>query len=272
MEKMNLTNPLASLLVIVGLIFVVWRIFIGMDVFGQGGGEELWADLYFLVALYGGFAGVIISRSWGGAKSLVGKAILSFSVGLFLQSFGQGVYAYYAIFQGVEAAYPSYGDIGFFGSIPAYLVGILYLAKIARVNLSLRSTKGLLMAIIIPVLILAGSYYIFLDGYEFDWTNPLAVILDFAYPLGQAAYLAVAILVLSLSAGYLGGIMKRPLIYLLFALVIQYLSDFVFLYRFNQESYVVGGLTDIMYLFAYFFMGFSLIYLGFIFQRIRSNE
>lgn len=229
-----------------------------------------WGALYQLVALWGACWGLAISRYWGGLKSVMGRAIVAFSLGLFFQSFGQAVYSV-LIFQGLEIPYPSIGDIGFFGSIPLYIIGIIMLARASGAAVSLRSYMNKLQAIVIPIIMLAFSYYFFLTGYEFDWSAPLVIFLDFGYPLGQAIYVSIAVLTYLLSRNMLGGIMRMPTLFFLAALIIQYLSDYTFLYQASREIYAGGGTADYMYLVSYTVMAISLIQLRMVYKNIRQG-
>ena len=230
----------------------------------------VWGTLYQIVAFWGAVCGLYMSRQWGGVKSLIGKVTLLFSIGLLAQCFGQSVSSYY-FFTGGQVAYPSIADIGFFGSVLLYIWGVLLLAKTAGVTLSFKSMKAKVFAVIFPMILLIGSYFIFLKGYTVDWNAPVKTFLDFGYPLGQAFYLSVAILTASLSQGVLGGIMKKPLMLFVVALLLQYFSDFTFLYQSNAGTYVAGGMVDFMYFVAYFVMALSLIQFGVIFDKVSSQ-
>jgi hypothetical protein len=196
---------------------------------------------------------------------------MAFSFGLLLQVFGQSVYSYYNLFAQIQAPYPSLGDVGFFGSIFAYLYGIILVARVAGVKVSLTSYANKIQAVLIPLAMLTLSYIVFLQNYQFTETSSLATFLDFVYPLGQALYVSVAILTLILSRKVLGGIMREPILFLVFALVIQYCSDSNFLYQAGNNSWYVGGYGDYMYLVSYLFMTLALIYVGQVFDRIRRT-
>lgn len=217
-----------------------------------------WAAVYQLIAWWGGIYGLMSARIWGGPKSLMGRGILFFSIGLLLQAFGQSTFSYYTTLLSVDIPYPSIADIGYFGSIFFYIFGIASIAKISGVGVRLKGLGGKAFAALIPVALLIFSYTIFLNGYQFDWSNPLKVFLDFGYPLGEALYVALAILALVLSRNILGGIMKTPLTFLMLALVIQYFADFNFLYQVANETWVNGGYGDFLYTLAYFLMAISL--------------
>jgi hypothetical protein len=231
----------------------------------------VWGACYQLVAIVGAVLGITSSRSWGGWKSVIGRTLLAFSLGLLFQSFGQTVYSYYNLVAQVEAPYPSLGDIGFFGSIPLYIYGVVLLAKAAGAKVSLRAFVNQIQAVIIPLVILLGSYFEFLKGYEFDWTEPLRTLLDFGYPFGQAIYVSIALLTYLLSRKILGGLMRGPVLSLVFALVVQYVADFNFLFQFSRETWYVGGYGDLLYMVAYLLMGMSLLQVGVSYKRVMET-
>jgi hypothetical protein len=225
--------------------------------------------IYGIMGLWGGIWGVSISAKWGSAKSVIGKALLFFSLGLFAQVFGQVVYAYFSFVEHVEIPYPSLGDLGYFGSVPLYIYGVWMLAKASGVSINLQSFASKLQALIIPLIVLGLGYFLFLRGYEFDWTSPLRVFLDFGYPIGQAIYVAIAILTYSLTRGTLGGIMKPKILFFLFALLVQFLADYMFLIQAYYDSWSAGGWNDYIYLVAYFLMTLALIQLKTVSDGLR---
>ena len=219
-------------------------------------------DSYWVTALLGGVIGLTVAKKWGGFKSALGKSISFFSLGLLAQVFGQVVYTYYAYVEKIEAPYPSLGDVGFFGSIILYSIAVLYLAKVSGARLGAAKLVNKLVAVALPAALLVFSYSVFLKDYEVDWSVPTVVLLDFGYPLGQAFYLSLALITYFLSRKLLGGIMKSKVLLLLAALFIQYLADYLFLYRFNREVWYPGDISDATYLLAYFLMTVAILWLG----------
>jgi hypothetical protein len=259
---------------------IILLIFIGLtvwwlNIFGRGlinEPENTYFTLtYPFLSLFGGIAGIVIAEKWGGLKSILGRSICMFSFGLLSQFYGQAMYAYYIYIKGVEVPYPSLGDVGYFGSVLFYIIAIYYLAKVSGLRFSFRSMSGKLQAFFIPAALLIFSYSLFLKNYEFDWSNQLKIFLDFGYPLGQAIYVSIAILALLMARNLLGGMMKKPIWFLIFALVIQYFSDFIFLYQSNYGSWYVGGINDYLYCCSYFLMSGALIYIGSIFYKIQES-
>jgi hypothetical protein len=267
-------NHKSFLIVLIALfsILILLRLFI-INVDSTSHYGLFWAMIYNVIALWGGIYGLYLSRLWGGYKSVLGRTILAFSLGLIAQSFGQNVYNYFYLTQGFDIAvpYPSIGDIGFFGSVLFYIYGVISLAKVSGVKISLASFKNKIQAILIPLCVLIISYYIFLKDYVVDWHSPIKTFLDFGYPLGQAFYVSIAILAFILSRKTLGGIMRTPLIFFLIALIVQYSCDFTFLYQANQGTFVPGGIVDFMYFTSYFIMSLSLLKLGSVFEKIRTS-
>lgn len=220
------------------------------------------ASSYGLIALYGGVVGIKASLKWGGLKSLLGKSIFFLSLGLLAQEFGQLAYLYYIEIAHVDIPYPSLGDLGFFGSIPLYAFGIWSLAHVIGVKSGIKEFKNKMLAVVVPVILLGLSYFMFLPVYQFDWTAPLAVFLDFGYPLGQAIYISMAIVVVIVSNKYLGGALRNSIMIILIALCIQYFADFTFLYQVSRETWEPAGINDFTYILAYFLMSVGLIEIG----------
>ncbi len=255
-------------------IFILFSAFwLGITLFLQPGSSyhELFAETYWVMALWGGFWGLSISHKWGGIRSVMGKATLFFSLGLLAQVFGQIAYAYYYYYLKIEAPFPSIGDIGYFGSIPLYIYAIIQLALASGVHVNLRSIQGKLKAFFLPTIGLVASYAIFLRGYEFNWSAPLKIFLDFGYPLGQAIYISLAVLTYLFSVKTLGGIMKTKVRLILLALVIQYIADYTFLYWTSQGTWYASGVNDYIYLVSYFVMTLALIQLKTVYDDLTGK-
>lgn len=238
--------------------------------FVLGNANDLtWAASYQAVALFGALFGFVASSYWGGLKSLLGRSIFFYSLGLLFQVFGQSSFSYYNLVAHVEVPYPSVADIGYFGSIPLYIYATLLLVRVSGGVYSLKTIGNKMLAVAIPVIILLLSYYFFLQGYEFTDATPLRVFLDFGYPLGQAMYVSIALVTYLLSRSYLGGVMKNSLLVILFALAVQYVADYNFLYQALNETWSNGGYGDFLYLFAYFVMAMGLVNLGHMFLKLK---
>ena len=249
----------AHILLVAGTFAVLTAWFGWANITGDEDQMALFSDSYWILPLICGLIGLSAAKKWGGFKSVFGKALSFLSIGLLAQVFGQVVYSYYALIEHVEAPYPSVGDIGFFGAVIAYIAGAYYLSKTVGVRMLIAKPIAKVVAVAVPVAMLAVSYYLFLDGYDYDSSDILTRILDFGYPLGQAIYVAIAVIAFALSRSMLGGVMRSRILLVLVALAVQYLADFYFLYSFSRDTYIAGGISDALYLLAYILMGVSLI-------------
>jgi hypothetical protein len=229
-------------------------------------------SIYGIMALWGAFWGIIISKQYGFVKSVMGKAILMFALGLLAQEAGQIIYAYYSFYQHIGVPYPSFGDIGYFGSIPLYIYGVWLLGKASGIQIRLRSILNQSVAVGVPIIMLGIAYFLFLQSYTFDWSNPLKIFLDFGYPFGQAFYISLAAITYLLSRGILGGMMKSNILFILFALCIQFLCDYTFLYQSSRGTWTAGGPNDYMYLIAYFVMTLGLLRFGNVLIKLKSTQ
>jgi len=241
------------------LFFIGWWLSLQFGTDGFSFQNQLFGGAYWIVAFFGTGMGFLVARKWSFTKSLMGKAIVMFSFGLLAQVFGQLVYSWYTFYARIDVPYPSLGDLGFFGSIPFYIYGIILLARASGVKVSLKTFKNQIVAITVPAAILFLSYYIFLQGYVFDLHNPMKILLDFGYPLGQAIYVSLALLTYLLTRNVLGGVMKNRVLFMLFALTFQYFSDYFFLYWSSKGLAHPGGVIDLFYITSYLLMTIGLL-------------
>lgn len=228
-----------------------------------------WGVSYWIFAVLGTIAGCFIAKKWGGYRSIFGRTIYAFSAGLLLQAVGQNFTNYY-ILNDLEI-YPSWADLGFFGSIPFYIYGSFLLTKIAGLSIALRSWKNRFFGLFLFILMLSVSYFFLLSQVNYDWSHPMLILLDFGYPFGQAIFVSFAIVTLFLTKGILGGLMRKSILLLLLALFMQFLADYAFSILLGNDAWVAGGLNDIMYLSAYYLMSYAILEIYSSFNRIQKS-
>lgn len=260
----------AQLAIVLLIFFSLWWYVLAISGIREGFHNYLFGAVYGTMAALGGFWGLSIARAWGWTRSLMGKAIIVLSLGLLAEEFGQLVFSYYNIFVQVLVPYPSLADVGFFANIPFYLVGIVLLARASGIQFTLRKLSHKLQLVALPATMLLISYFFFLQNYEFDWTNPLKIFLDFGYPMGQAIYVSIALLVYSLSRNILGGIMRNRILFLLLAFIAQYVADFNFLFQSSRGTWYNAGYGDYLYLFTYFLMTLGLFQLKTVMRKLKG--
>jgi len=262
-----LKNKFTQFSILLFLLLSVWWLYIFIWGIKETYINDAFGFVYGGFSLLGGITGLVVSGRWGGLKSTIGKPIICLSLGLLLQGFGQYSFWYLNSILKIEIPYPSIPDIGFFGTIPFYIYAAYLLAKSSGAKISLQSFHNRLQAILIPLIMLIVAYFLFLQGYEFDWNSPLTIFLDFGYPMGQAIYISIAILTYSLTRKMLGGVMKFPILFLILAFFVQFFSDYT--YVLFKEIYFPGSFIDYLYLLSYFIMALGLMQFKIVADKLK---
>ncbi|EKE00273.1 MAG: hypothetical protein ACD_22C00062G0008 [uncultured bacterium] len=224
--------------------------------------NNYFADSYGVIAGLGGLAGLVISLKWGFLKSYVGRSISFLSLGLLSQFLGQLSYSVLFYVYGLENAYPSFGEIFYLSSIPLYIAGIWNIANASGFKVSLNSYKNKFLAIIVPFVLLIASYFLFLRGSDLTGLPFIEIVLVYFYPIGQALFVSLAMLTYYLTKDVLGGVMRKRVVFILFALLFQYFADSLFLHENNTGIWYAGGLSDLMFVVSYSLMAFGLLHFG----------
>lgn len=266
------TSKLQSAVTLMFLGFVAWWISFQSVVENQSLTVQWFAGTYGLMALIGAFIGFKAAAKWGGRKTVLGKSLIFFSLGLLAQEVGQLTYQYYIYGAKIDIPYPSLGDVAYFSSILLYICAAFFLTKAAGAKFSLNDVKSKALAIVVPLALLVVSYIVLLRNHEYDFGQPLTVFLDFGYPMGQAIYLSIAIMAYLLSRKLLGGVMKQGILLIILALFIQYIADFTFVYQSSRGTYVPGAYDDLFYLVAYFAMATAMIKFLNIYKGLRAGN
>ncbi len=253
-------KPAFVVLTLLFITLTVWWVMLASGGNTNNDPAYFFAATYGLTALVGGLYGLFAARSWGYLKSAFGRAIIALSLGLLMNEFGQVVFSYFNVVEKVQVPYPSLADIGFFGAVPLYMLGGLFLMQgLGVAQIIKRKPWKAIVGVLVPLVVLGISYLLFLNGQDQSQNDVLTIFLNFGYPLGQAAYVSIALVIVLSLQGVLGGKMKWPIMALLLAFLLQYAADFNFLYQTQHATWANGAYGDYLYLVAYFVMGISLV-------------
>ncbi len=263
-------TSLLSIILFIGFLalWVYLQVFVPID----SDTRDIFSSSYGILAGIGGIIGFIIANKWNGFKSYVGKSLIFFSAGLMCQFLGQTTYYVQFLIDHIENSYPSWGEIFFFVSMPLYILGVAYIAKASGSGLSWKNTGNKLIAIFIPIIMVIGSYYLFVNGSDFTGQSLIAIILSFAYPIGQAVFVSMAISAYFLSKNVLGGVMKTRVIFILFSLVVQYLADSWFLYKTIQGTFYHADESEYLFALSYSVMTFAFLQFLSVFDQLKKNN
>ena len=257
-QEVDPVNMMKNLVVKILILDYVCAVLLVVFLFFQNISESLANDLYgvlFLgfIPVLGGVNGLLVARQWGMFKSAVGRAILLLSLGLI--SWGLGTWIFSGVYNfllHVEVPYPSLADVGYILSLPLWACGMVELSRATGAKFGLRSSKGKMLLLIIPILITIVSYYLLVvvarDGVvSYSDSGLLKLFFDFAYPVGDIVILTLVTLVYGLSYNYFGGIFKQAIYVVLAAFVIMYFADFSFSYTTTLETWHPGDWVDLLF-------------------------
>lgn len=223
----------------------------------------LFSICFSLVPFIGGIMGLFLSKSWGFLSSAIGRTVLYISSGLFFWGVGSMIFGYYNIFLHISAPYPSLADVSYILSWPLWGIGIINLSHATGVKFSLRKVKGKLFLFIIPIIMIALSYYLLViiarAGSISDFSGGIKVFFDLAYPIGDVVILSLAVLIYGLSFSYLGGRYKSSIVILILGFILNYVADFVFSYTTTVNTFFVGDFGDLIFALAMFSLTFGIL-------------
>ena len=269
--KRLLNNNIARIILALYIALVLFWGWILINNLTEGTFNNLYGTIYPLISLMGGLYGIFwVSRKWG-YKSLIGKGVFFLSLGLLAEVFGQWTWSYYVMVQQIEVPYPSIADIGYFAIVPLYSYAMYNFAKASGIKIGLRSFFGKIQILVIPIVMVGIAYFLFLKDIPLDFSDPIRTFLDLGYPGFEIIAISLAILTYSLSKNVLGGIMKPQILFIVFALVIQYITDYTFLYQVGTETYYNGGLVDLLYTTSLVIMTLAIVNLNSTYERIKNS-
>ena len=225
-----------------------------------------WYSFIFgLIPLFGGLVGMYQSRIWGGLKSILGKSVFFFSLGLALWGFGESIWSYYNFFRAEPAPYPSVADVGFAPSIFFWILGTFFLASASGAMFALRKSKAAKISATLLLVVLSGVAYHMLVNVARggvlvpEGETSLKTVLDIAYPLGDFLALIFAVTVFALSRKYLGGLYRFAIACLLVGLGLMYFGDFMFSYTTTIGTFYNANLGDLLLATGTFAMTFGIL-------------
>ena len=246
-------KKLLWILAIVAIVFVV-----GMAVEPSGSEPSIARYLIaqtgqMLVPFIAAYIGIKRARAFG-FRSAVGKALLFLSLGAIAWGCGTFVWLLYNLFWQTEVPYPSLADIGFSLIIPLAAVGFFLLLKNLKIGFD---KKTITIVSIIPVIVFAAVYWLFIQSTAAEGVSDLGKILNIYYPLGDAIFLSFSLVILSLVRG---GKMFKPIGILCLGFVMQSIADFSFTTTTTLGTYYTGNWVDMTWTIAFLTMGIGMFY------------
>ncbi len=198
-----------------------------------------------------GITGLTKSKNWGGMKSYIGRFIIFLSWGFMAWGVGTLTISYYNLALNQSYPYPSLADAAYILSWPLWFIGMYNLSKATGAKYRFRNTTGKLIAFLIIIFAFVASYYLLFTvarGGVFEISgNYLKLFFDFAYPVGDIVIVTSSLLLFGLSANYLGGRFKTPILIIIIGFILNYTADIIFTYVNTVGTYHVANWVDMLY-------------------------
>lgn len=246
-----LSNTSSKILTLFYILLLLWWVFIFTRGISETTENYLYSFAYGFIPLIWGMLGLKNSFLWGGFRSLMGKTLIFFSLGLIVWSIGNMIWGYYNLVLKIPVPYPSIADFVFIFSFPLWAIGIFFLSKVTGAAFSLQKLKGRIFLFSIPVVAIIMSYYLLFvvarGGIIDTQGGSLKLFLDVAFPVWDVIILTLALLVFGLSFNYLGGRFRWPIILLLLGFGMNYITDFSFSYTTTLGTFFVGSWVDLLF-------------------------
>lgn len=193
--------------------------------------------------------------------SAFGRAFLAISLGIASWGLGSLVWLYYNLMANVEIPYPSLADLGFVLLIPCVLLGTVWLV----IGLKPKYTPVTIAKLVgIPIAVFVFSYYFFVQDKLVEKIPLLVKVLNVTYPVGDAIFLSLALVVLSIVSK---SALYKPIFILCLGFIIEAFADTGFSWTISAGTYTVGCWVDFLFALAFFTIGLGVYYAKDIYER-----
>lgn len=257
LRKMFL-NREDKVLLVLFILMLLWLMMLGLFDIKFTVYNYIYSILLSVLPTIGAIVGFVRTEQWGGISSKLGRVTFFISLGLVAWAIGSWIWAYYNLFLDIEVPYPSWADAGYIQVYWLWGIGIIALANLTAVKYNDRPLERILF-FCIPVLMAIVTYYIIYvevhngEGF-FNTDDPLKLLVDVGYPLGDVCILTILILRSGLELNYLGHRLRLPIAILIAGLVANYVADFHFSYTTTVGTYYVGATADWLFAISMFIL------------------
>ncbi len=184
-------------------------------------------------------------------------ACVFLSAGLIAWACGIIIFAFYNIFLGIEAPYPSLADIGFLIAPFLWFIGLVYFYRALNLPLQMKKAVGTFWFFCLPVAVVVFLYYFLLiaagGGFpELDFMHG-KFFFDTAYPLADVFTMTILGLML---LGVLFKLVTKRCMYVIAVFIsgfaVNYFGNFSFSYTTSAGTYFVASYVDFLFFTAMF--------------------
>jgi hypothetical protein len=214
--------------------------------------------LFPVYALISAIFGFDVARRYG-LRSLLGAVFFFLALGLFIWCIGEIVWAIYVLAFSIEVPFPSLADVFYITGYGSFFIGFFIFMKVFRYVFSERAI--IVPSIVSGLLILAITSFTVVPEAFAQSSNIVEAVLAVAYPMHDAALIALAVIALMV---FWGGKLAKGWLYLLTGFMLTGLVD-IFYYYYDLLGLIwEGHPLELLWLFSYLAMakGFHDVWIG----------
>jgi hypothetical protein len=242
------------------IINLVWFVYLQFLPKHDTLANYLFNFIYALPPLIGGVTGMVISRRYGGLKSVVGSMLALIGAGIFFFGVGNLVWTYDNIWGGEDVPSPGLSDIFYLLYYVFMIPGVVhFLGNSGSKKAQYRLMFSLPIAMVITGLILAALWTNSTQG-DFGLT-----VVNTAYTAGDAILLTLSIAALT----SLGGSLGRAVFCIMLGAAIAALADMYYVNRTINDTYWNGDISDGLFALSGFIESSALIFYVFWSKSIK---
>lgn len=206
-----------------------------------------------LPPIFSGVCGLVLAFKGKHATKSLKAGWFFIAMGCLSFAMGQGLWFYYESIRGIEVPSPGICDVGYVGSYPCLLLGMVLLFNnsqvVGRARLLLDS------AIAASSLGMLSWYFIIGKLWAKTDVSMLGKIISVAYPLGDFAVIFMAIVMFNSLTRDRAG--RRSMALLGVGMVLITFADTVYLLYSLKDAYETGNWNDWGWSFGWLLMGFA---------------
>ncbi len=261
---MNLTHIQKIFLTFMVCLTLFW---VGIHLSGTTDSfyNYLFSVLMAVIPLFGGIFIMLGSKQWKGEGGLIHKGLFFTGLGLIFWGLGCVIWSYYNFVLKVAAPYPSLADLGYAPSEFFYCLGAIYISRGAGADLGLRKKYAKLLIVVVPIIMLAFSYYILVivarAGVLYTPGDPLIkTITDVAYPVADFVSLTASIILSGLYFEFLVKKYRYGIFSVLLGMATMFFADFSFSYTTTRGTYFNANFSDFLFTLGVFLLTFGAMF------------
>jgi diguanylate cyclase (GGDEF)-like protein len=221
------------------------------EILSHGGGRQtvVWVDdVGTFVAAFGAAIACVVAAWRGDRRDRAGWAVLA--LGLLAWSFGEAMWAIYELGTG-SVPFPSAADAGYLLAVPIVATGLLLFPSSGRL---IARTRSVLDGLVVGGALLVVSWVTVLGGvYRSGSGSAIDQAITLAYPLGDVVTGTIVLTVLARHRWRWGN----PLVLVGTGLAVMALSDSLYAWLAQTNSYGTGNPIDIGYVVAYLLLALA---------------